>query len=184
MFQHFGQRLKRDLKQLVDRRLDASVTASGSLQRVRFFPTRLTAKAKPPIEVFRCRGRRDQPQTPAICRMVRRIPHGLPGTSVSQSPRRPHLDLLIFQLPSPSFTASVTRRRSTTRSDPASADGIKFSEVRPRSSEIGQSVVHITPPRNESSAAQQTPTALRNRPQESEFWQRGHFGRTTNTGIA
>jgi len=34
MFQHFGQRLKRDLKQLVDRRLDASVSASGSLQRV------------------------------------------------------------------------------------------------------------------------------------------------------
>lgn len=34
MFQHFGQRLKRDLKQLVDRRLDASVTASGSLQKV------------------------------------------------------------------------------------------------------------------------------------------------------
>jgi len=33
MFQHFGQRLKRDLKQLVDRRLDASVQASGSLQR-------------------------------------------------------------------------------------------------------------------------------------------------------
>ncbi|OBZ72420.1 Actin-related protein 3, partial [Grifola frondosa] len=29
-FQHFGQRLKRDLKQLVDRRLDASVVASGS----------------------------------------------------------------------------------------------------------------------------------------------------------
>jgi actin-related protein 3 len=34
MFQHFGQRLKRDLKQLVDRRLDASVMASGSLQKV------------------------------------------------------------------------------------------------------------------------------------------------------
>ncbi|KAG5221373.1 Arp2/3 complex, actin nucleation center [Salix suchowensis] len=31
MFQHFGQRLKRDLKQLVDRRLDASATASGSV---------------------------------------------------------------------------------------------------------------------------------------------------------
>ncbi|KAI0925961.1 Arp2/3 complex subunit, actin nucleation center [Taiwanofungus camphoratus] len=30
MFTHFGQRLKRDLKQLVDRRLDASVAASGS----------------------------------------------------------------------------------------------------------------------------------------------------------
>jgi actin-related protein 3 len=34
MFQHFGQRLKRDLKQLVDRRLDGSVLASGSLQKV------------------------------------------------------------------------------------------------------------------------------------------------------
>ncbi|KAF9061423.1 actin-related protein Arp3 [Rhodocollybia butyracea] len=30
MFQHFGNRLKRDLKQLVDRRLDASALASGS----------------------------------------------------------------------------------------------------------------------------------------------------------
>ena len=38
MFQHFGQRLKRDLKQLVDRRLDASVLASGSHQKVRQFP--------------------------------------------------------------------------------------------------------------------------------------------------
>ena len=40
MFQHFGNRLKRDLKQLVERRLDASVTASGSLQKVSilFFP--------------------------------------------------------------------------------------------------------------------------------------------------
>ena len=34
MFQHFGQRLKRDLKQLVDRRLDAGVLASGSLKKV------------------------------------------------------------------------------------------------------------------------------------------------------
>ncbi|KAI0073889.1 Actin/actin-like protein [Panus rudis PR-1116 ss-1] len=30
MFQHFGQRLKRDLKQIVDRRLEASAAASGS----------------------------------------------------------------------------------------------------------------------------------------------------------
>jgi actin-related protein len=34
MFQHFGQRLKRDLKLLVDRRLEASVTASGSALKV------------------------------------------------------------------------------------------------------------------------------------------------------
>ena len=37
MFEHFGQRLKRDLKQLVDRRISASETASGSLQRVRIW---------------------------------------------------------------------------------------------------------------------------------------------------
>lgn len=35
MFQHFGNRLKRDLKQIVDRRLDASVVASGSMLKVR-----------------------------------------------------------------------------------------------------------------------------------------------------
>lgn len=35
MFQHFGQRLKRDLKQLVDQRLEARQVASGSTQKVR-----------------------------------------------------------------------------------------------------------------------------------------------------
>jgi actin-related protein 3 len=35
MFQHFGQRLKRDLKLLVDRRLEASVVSSGSTTKVR-----------------------------------------------------------------------------------------------------------------------------------------------------
>lgn len=35
MFQHFGQRLKRDLKQLVDQRLEANQVASGSTQKVR-----------------------------------------------------------------------------------------------------------------------------------------------------
>ena len=34
MFTHFGQRLKRDLKQLVDRRLEASAISSGSAQKV------------------------------------------------------------------------------------------------------------------------------------------------------
>lgn len=34
MFTHFGQRLKRDLKHLVDRRLEASVLSSGSLMKV------------------------------------------------------------------------------------------------------------------------------------------------------
>ena len=35
MFQHFGQRLKRDLKQIVDRRLENNALASGSQVRVR-----------------------------------------------------------------------------------------------------------------------------------------------------
>ena len=34
IFQYFAQRLKRDLKQLVDRRLEASVIASGNTQKV------------------------------------------------------------------------------------------------------------------------------------------------------
>ena len=34
MFTHFGQRLKRDLKQLVDRRIEASEASSGSKTRV------------------------------------------------------------------------------------------------------------------------------------------------------
>jgi hypothetical protein len=34
MFQHFDQRLKRDLKQLVGRRLEASAISSGSAQKV------------------------------------------------------------------------------------------------------------------------------------------------------
>ena len=35
MFTHFGQRLKRDLKQLVDRRLEASVSSSGGMMKVK-----------------------------------------------------------------------------------------------------------------------------------------------------
>jgi len=35
MFEHFGQRLKRDLKQIVDSRISASETASGAHMKVR-----------------------------------------------------------------------------------------------------------------------------------------------------
>lgn len=38
MFDHFGQRLKRDIKQIVDRRIQASEAASGSAMRVRCVP--------------------------------------------------------------------------------------------------------------------------------------------------
>ena len=36
MFDHFDKRLKRDIKQIVDRRIEASETSSGSHMRVRF----------------------------------------------------------------------------------------------------------------------------------------------------
>lgn len=45
MFKLFGNRLKHDLKQLVNRRLDASVTASGSHLRVSVPRTLLRATA-------------------------------------------------------------------------------------------------------------------------------------------
>lgn len=41
MFDHFGQRLKRDLKQIVDRRIVASEISSGSILRVRRPPYKL-----------------------------------------------------------------------------------------------------------------------------------------------
>jgi len=36
MFDHFGQRLKRDLKNLVDKRIELSEVQSGSAMRVRY----------------------------------------------------------------------------------------------------------------------------------------------------
>lgn len=57
MFQHFGNRLKRDLKHLVDRRLDASATASGSLQKVSFlFPFKFVYLQLSLFSVFWRRG--------------------------------------------------------------------------------------------------------------------------------
>lgn len=42
MFQHFGNRLKRDLKQLVDRRLDINALSSGSSIKASSSPKRET----------------------------------------------------------------------------------------------------------------------------------------------
>jgi hypothetical protein len=64
MFQHFGQRLKRDLKQLVDRRLDASVLASGSVQKVTL--TILFQICIDVSPVLRCRGRCHLTQTSTV----------------------------------------------------------------------------------------------------------------------
>ena len=66
--------------------------------------------------------------------------------------------IMIISSPSPSSTASVTRKRSTTRSDLASADVTKFSEVRRRLSdeEPFYSYTYHTG-RNESLAVQEIP---------------------------
>lgn len=55
MFQHFGQRLKRDIKAIVDRRLEASAIASGSQQRVRLPLFVSVIMAHPFHSVFWCR---------------------------------------------------------------------------------------------------------------------------------
>lgn len=69
MFQHFGNRLKRDLKQIVDRRLDANATASGSQLRVcRTTPCVHPCRADPfaPLAVIRRRGRCYLAQAPTV----------------------------------------------------------------------------------------------------------------------
>ena len=73
MFQHFGQRLKRDLKQLVEQRLDASVTASGSVLKVFNHPftrNRLDTDASASV-VVRRGSRCYLSQTAKIRRLVR-----------------------------------------------------------------------------------------------------------------
>ena len=72
MFDHFGQRLKRDLKKLVDRRIIESETASKSLIRVCSllanlcsFLTRILTRA-----VFWCRGQCHLSQETAVCSLV------------------------------------------------------------------------------------------------------------------
>ena len=67
MFQYFGQRLKRDLKQLVDRRLDASVLASGSVLKVLSYTfPRVYLRINPYTLVFRRRRRRNFSQTSTV----------------------------------------------------------------------------------------------------------------------
>lgn len=66
MFQHFGQRLKRDLKQLVDRRLDASVVASGSVLKVSVISPVARIKFEASSAVFRRGSRCHLSQTSAV----------------------------------------------------------------------------------------------------------------------
>jgi len=78
MFQHFGTRLKRDLKQLVDRRLDASVLASGSVLKVGLYANHVRQDAY----LSKCivnwyRGGCHLAQAPTVRRLVRRVPFSI-----------------------------------------------------------------------------------------------------------
>lgn len=85
MYDHFGRRLQRDLKQRVDERLHASEIAGGSLAKVRPHHPSLERVLKGRA-VDRSRRQRHQPQAPALRRLVRRIPPGLHRPSSPSSP--------------------------------------------------------------------------------------------------
>jgi len=70
MYQHFGNRLKRDLQELVDRRLETGALASGSAQRVRpplcSDPFPVGSPIPSSTSVVRRRGQCYFAQTPAV----------------------------------------------------------------------------------------------------------------------
>lgn len=138
MFQHFGNRLKRDLKQLVDRRLDASAVASGSVLKVcrtksllghqthvHFSPLVLRSMSSPtsvngPYQYHNIHSLTQSPPPryavwfggSLLASLVSCDPHFL---SSSADPR----------LCSPSSTLHATPKRNTTKSAPVSVDAIK-----------------------------------------------------------
>lgn len=134
MFQHFGQRLKRDLKQIVDRRLEANALASGSQARVRSFLRRplCTSVTDIILTVLRGGGGCYLPQTPAVRCLVRRL-----APRFSRTCRPIHVRPETRHLPppfhySPSSTRLATRKPSTTRLGRASAGVTKSSAALPR----------------------------------------------------
>jgi hypothetical protein len=110
MFQHFGNRLKRDIKQIVDRRLEASAVASGSAMRVCAKTRQVTVRSSDFIRSsLRASTSKSSPTS------VSATPC---GTVARSSPR--------FRTSTP----RATPRRSTTRSDRASAGGTRSSVAR------------------------------------------------------
>ncbi len=87
MFDHFDKRLKRDLKQIVDKRIEASEMSSGSLMRVRnsFLHLKVLADANS-LTVNRGRRQRHLTQTTAIRSLVRRVSVSFFGTCLHTPP--------------------------------------------------------------------------------------------------
>ena len=152
MFQHFGQRLKRDLKQIVDRRLEANAVASGSTQRVRlyyavgfsylelFFGSLLVSRsmlsptsANGALQSLDWLFKLTLLVTQLRC-LVWWFSHGVTGLYRLWCLLR----YLCLQICSPSSTISAIPRLSTTRSVPASAGGTRSSVARLKDSNTGE----------------------------------------------
>lgn len=131
MFDHFGQRLKRDLKKLVDRRIIESETASRSLIRVCCLPanfcsflTRIPTRA-----VFWCRGQCHFPQETAVCSLVRWCAACLVGALDSILALSNGLNKCT-PTHSPIFTRIVILKPTTKKWDLASVGDTRSSEAR------------------------------------------------------
>lgn len=79
MFTHFGNRLKRDLKVIVERRLDASVAASGSVLKVAPSPSHHYTRLTSFTQVIWCRSRCHFAQAAALRRVVWWFSIGIPS---------------------------------------------------------------------------------------------------------
>jgi len=128
MFQHFGNRLKRDLKQLVDRRLDASVVASGSVLKVRLSPSLPSREwVLMHLLVLWSRCGCNLTQTPTVRCLVWRVP-------LSFSRKSFPCCCVRFQdqssSNSPNSTPPVTPKPNTMRSARAFVGATRFSAAR------------------------------------------------------
>ena len=123
MFQHFGQRLKRDLKQIVDRRLETTALASGSQVKVceGSHSFRLTTDISP-----------DQSsgvEVDVISHKRQRYAVWFGGSLMASLVSALHCSVLTFpsnmSMRSLSSIPIATPRHSTMRSAQASADGTR-----------------------------------------------------------
>ena len=131
MFQHFGQRLKRDLKQLVDRRLDQSAVLSGSAIKVCPNVTQLRFANPPPSHLVST--------LMSFHISARDTRFGLvdPSSHHWYVPRAFGYLLHLIGLFSPSSIRRATPKHNTTRLVPAFAVAIKSLAVRHKHHRLG-----------------------------------------------
>lgn len=145
MFQHFGQRLKRDLKQIVDRRLENSSAASGSHFKVcltlsKYCHSLISCCSHPALRWMSSptRGSGGLSFSPGRVTLLTCSEDSLSGL-VDPCWHPWYVFLLtlpapyyLILSPSPSSTRHATPRRNTMRSVPAFADATRSSAVQHR----------------------------------------------------